>query len=50
LNEIVGPVEVSKRLDGYKIEYHPFSIECGDNENDFLKATSDFANKFRDKS
>jgi len=50
LNEIIGPVEVSKRLGGYKIEYHPFSIECGDNENDFLEAALDFANRFTDKT
>ena len=50
LNEVLGKVEVSKRLGGYKIEYHPFSVESGDNENDFLEAAVNLVNHFVDKS
>lgn len=49
LKEVIGPVRISKRVDGYLLICDQFETESSDNENDFLKAAIDLANSFKDK-
>jgi hypothetical protein len=46
LQEVVGAVRISKRLDGYLLIADPFETEADDHENDFLRAAGDLAGCF----
>lgn len=48
LKEILGPIEVTKILGGYIVEYHPFRFETTDDENDFLQEATKLTDRIRD--
>jgi hypothetical protein len=48
LKEVLGPIEVIERLDGYLIVYDPYEIDSSHNENDFLRAATELADSISD--